>query len=189
MPKLDPRRTKYRNKKEYCQKPYDTAFTISDEAFALLVIDNELEVWNKQIEMKRRDKKAQIRGHKFERKYVKLFKKGMSGWTNQGKAIYAILKRQLKEIRKKKKESTDKYWRKFCEEAGHAPGDMQYSGEEEKTQEDLEDEKWERLYEENCRAVKLSHQLESESNWISDSLRGEVEVDDGDVPVGAMEAI
>ena len=84
MPKIDPRRTKYRNKKEYCQKPYDTAFTISDEAFALLVIDNELEVWNKQIEMKRRDKKAQIRGHKFERKYVKLFKKGPSGWSSKG---------------------------------------------------------------------------------------------------------
>jgi len=183
LPKLDPRRTKYRNQKEYSQKPYDTAFTISDEAFALLVLDNELEVWNKQFEMKRTNKNATIRGRGFERKYIKLFKKGTSGWTKKGQAIYATLKRQLKEIRKQKKESTDKYWRKFCEEAG-----AKYSAEEEKIEEEDEDEKWERLYEQNCRAVKLSHQLETESNCISDPLR-ELEVDAGDVPVGAMEAI
>ena len=186
--RLDPRRTKYRNKKEYCQKPYDTAFTISDEAFALLVLDNDLEVWNKQIELKRTDKDAKIRGRGFKRKYVQLFKKGPTGWSKKGKAIYAMLKHQLDEVRRQKKESTDKYWNKFCEEAG-APGNTQQnSGEEVGIQEDDDDDKWERLYEEHCRSVKLSRQLESESNCISDPIR-EVEMNAGDLPVGAMEAI
>ena len=44
---MDPPWAKYKNEKDYSiNRSFDAAFTISDEALSLLVLDNKLELWN-----------------------------------------------------------------------------------------------------------------------------------------------
>ena len=88
------------------------------EAFGLLVLDNKLEVWNQQFEAKQKDRNAKIHGKEYKKKYVGLYQKGPSGWSDEGILLYYQLKDQLRENRKIKQQSTDKYLMKFCSEAG-----------------------------------------------------------------------
>ena len=92
---------------------------MSDEAFWLLVLDNELEVWwNQKFEEKQNNPNAQICAPEYQKKCVDLFQKGPSEWSAEGKLIYYNLKEQLPEVMKIKQEFTDKFLMKFCSEAG-----------------------------------------------------------------------
>ena len=118
LAKIDPSRTKYRNKKNYAERSFDVAFTVSDEAFGLLVLDNDLEVWNQQFEAKRKDPNAKLVAKDYRRKYVKQHQKGTTGWTDEGILLYFKLKKRLTQLRRMKRQSTEKYLMKFRSEAG-----------------------------------------------------------------------
>ena len=150
LPRIDPSRTKYKNKKNYSERSFDASFTVSDEAFGLLVLDNELEVWNRQFEAKQKDPKAKIHGKEYKKKHVELYQKGPSGWSDEGILLYYQLKDQLREVRKIKRQSTDKYLQKFREEAGaKLPG---YSCNQQKVQVNEG--------EDNCKLKKLLKERE-----------------------------
>ena len=118
LAKIDPIRTKYRNKKNYAERSFDVAFTVSDEAFGLLVLDNKLEVWNQQFEAKQKEPNAKLVAKDYTRKYVKQHQKGTTGWTDEGILLYFKLKRRLTQLRKMKRQSTERYLMKFRSEAG-----------------------------------------------------------------------
>ena len=158
LSKIHPSRTKYKNEKDYCTKTFDQAFTVSDEAFALLVLDNELHIWNDHIQRKQNKDGANVAPHEtgLRKKYVDLYKKSPSGWTKQGKAIYVTLKKQLSELRRQKQESTSRYMDKFWEEAGQRCN--RYAVQQPKDTDDKADE-WSRLYEQNYMAFTGSEKL------------------------------
>ena len=58
LPRIDPSQTEYKNKKDYINCSFDAVCTKSDEAFGLLVLDNKLDVWNKQFQAKQNDPNA-----------------------------------------------------------------------------------------------------------------------------------
>lgn len=118
LPKISPKRTNYKNKIEHTHRSFDEAFTESDEAFGLLVLDNELDVWNRQFEAKQNNPNAKMRGPEYQKKYVDQYKKGSTGWSIEGRLAYNMLKLKLKPLRKAKQESTNKYLTKFRDEVG-----------------------------------------------------------------------
>ena len=85
-------------------------FTKSDEAFGLLVLDNKLDLWNKQFEARQNDPNAKIQGPEYKKKYVNQFQKGASGWSEKGIGIFYKVKHQLQALREAKEESTNN-WR------------------------------------------------------------------------------
>ena len=50
----------------------NTAFTVSDETFGLLVLHNKLEIWNQQFEAKQNDTNAKIScgPPEYQKKYI-----------------------------------------------------------------------------------------------------------------------
>ena len=110
--------------------------TESDEAFGLLVLDNKLDLWNKQFEAKQNDPNATICGPEYQKKYMDIYQKGPLGWSVEGKAVDYMLKEQLKPLRDTKQESTNKYFTKFCKEAGVKQSSQSFdSGKQHKVQE------------------------------------------------------
>ena len=158
LSKIQPNRTKYRNERDYCTKTFDQAFTVSDEAFALLVLDNELHVWNDHLQRRQNDDSANVAPHEtgLRKKYVYLYKKSPSGWSEKGKAIYVTLKKQLSELRRHKQESTSRYMNKFREEAGQPCN--RYAVRQPQQTDDKTDE-WSQLYQQNYMALTGSEKL------------------------------
>ena len=114
MPHMNPRISRYKTKAQQCERLMSTAFTSSDEAYGLLVLDNELHVWDKQIELKRKygryDRKA---NPQLTKKYVKLYQKSECGWTRKGIGIYKMLENEVHGIRTNKHDEEMKYMKKF----------------------------------------------------------------------------
>ena len=80
MPRIDPPWTKYKAKKDYITNcSFDVALNVSDESFGLLVLDNKLDVWNRQFEAKQNDPNAKIFEPEYQNKYINLYQKGPSG--------------------------------------------------------------------------------------------------------------
>ena len=90
LSRVQPKRTRFRMLQGH--HPISQLFTASDEAFALIILDNELHVWDQQIEMKRgsRCRKIDLRMRK------KCIAKGSKNssqnrWTKAGATIFKIL--------------------------------------------------------------------------------------------------
>ena len=90
MPRIYPPQTKYKNQKDYIKHCFDTAFTVSDEAFGLLVLDYKPQGWNQQFEAKL---EGQIHGPEYQKKDIDLFQKRPSGWSDKAKPIYYTFKK------------------------------------------------------------------------------------------------
>ena len=182
LPKIDPTRIKYKNKKDYINRSFDEVFTISDEAFGLLVLDNKLDVWNKQFEAKQNDPNAKIRGPEYKKKYVDQYQKGTSGWSEKGLAIFYKVKYQLNMLREANQESTYKYLMKFRKEAGvdgssdqpFSSGNKRHIPENENNDEEC---KWSRY-------VKEMEKLEYEGSYKNMSFPPAVIDVDGHGPMG-----
>lgn len=181
LPKIDPTRIKYRNQKDYINRSFDEVFTVSDEAFGLLVLDNELDVWNKQFEAKQNDPNAKIRGPEYKKKYVDQYQKAASGWSEEGLAVFYKVKYQLKTLREAKQESTNKYLMKYRKEASVDESSHQPFGSGKKRKnpekEDHDQCKWSRY-------VKEMEELEYEGSYKTMSFPPAVIDVDGHGPMG-----
>ena len=123
LQRVQPKRTKYKNLKGH--EPISKCFTASDEAFALMVLDNELHVWDEQIKMKNGTscKKSALR---LKKKYTSSHggnKRKRCGWTREGRKIYKMLTDEIVAQRKEewRKQVEKKYQDKFCKEMGLQP--------------------------------------------------------------------
>ena len=58
---------------DYINHSFDATFNESNEAFGLLVLDNKLDILNKQFEAKQNDPNAKTCGPEYQKKYVDLY--------------------------------------------------------------------------------------------------------------------
>ena len=121
LSEVQPKRTRY--KRLRVQETISDRFTASDEAFALIVLDNELHVWDEQIEKKKgsRWKKNDLR---MEKKYMKRHgSSGKCGWSKAGQKIYKRLTDEIVAQRKAgwREQDERKHKNKFREEMGLEP--------------------------------------------------------------------
>ena len=121
LSEVQPKRTRY--KRARGQETISKCFTASDEAFALIVLDNELNVWDQQIEKKKGSKcmKSDLR---IEKKYMKRQGSGgKCGWSKKGQKIYKRLTDEIVAQRKEGWRELDerKYRDKFRQEMGLQP--------------------------------------------------------------------
>ena len=77
------KKTKFNKSKE--NKVVSKCFTLSDQAFALIVLDNELGVWDAQLEKKGKETSKKQKGStlRVEKKHTQMAtvaKKGLSAW-------------------------------------------------------------------------------------------------------------
>lgn len=115
LAELNPMRTKY--KKLKTKSRLSECFTPSDEAFALMILDNELEVWDKQIERKNMEG---LTGSKLriKKKYCSGYSTKKRGWSELGEKYYNKLIGHIKEVRQTTVASENRYLKKFKCEAG-----------------------------------------------------------------------
>ena len=121
LSEVQPKRTRY--KRARGQETISKCFTASDEAFALIVLDNELHVWDQQFEKKKGTscKKIDLR---MEKKYMKRHgSSGKCGWSKAGQNIYKRLTDEIVAQRKAgwREQDERKYKDKFREEMGLQP--------------------------------------------------------------------
>ena len=124
LSEVQPKRTRY--KRARGQETISKCFTASDEAFALIVLDNELNVWDQQIEKKKGSKcmKSDLR---IEKKYMKRQGSGgKCGWSKKGQKIYKRLTDEIVAQRKTgwRKQEERKYQEKFRDEMGLQPASV-----------------------------------------------------------------
>ena len=84
------------NKKLKTKSRLSECFTPSDEAFALMILDNELEVWDKQIERKNMEG---LTGSKLriKKKYCSGYSTKKRGWSKLGEKYYNKLIGHIKQ--------------------------------------------------------------------------------------------
>ena len=114
LSRTQPKRTKY-NKHTRPIRSISECFTPSDEAFALLVLDNELQVWEQQLQLER-DGKRTIKEMRLGKKYTKGYtnKKGATcGWSRDGITYYNKLRTEIRKIRQETMVAEQKYMEKF----------------------------------------------------------------------------
>ena len=121
LSEVQPKRTRYKRQRGH--EIISACFTASDEAFALIVLDNELHVWDQQIEKRKgsRCKKSDLR---MEKKYMKRHGSGgKCGWSKEGQKIYKRLTDEIVAQRKEGWRELDerKYRDKFRQEMGLQP--------------------------------------------------------------------
>ena len=102
MSRIRPRDTKYKDRKT--KEPLSAIFTPSDEAFALLIIYNEIERWENipdpvslkttEVSKKRRWKNT------VEKKFCSATRGIMDGWKDEGKKLYYALVENIERLRK-----------------------------------------------------------------------------------------
>ena len=92
---INPAVTNFRSKKY--KEPISQIFSVSDEAYALLIVENEYERWKDQIKAGKDGKKSFMR-----KKYVdyKSGKKGDSSWSLRGRKLFTYLCKTVDELRK-----------------------------------------------------------------------------------------
>ena len=69
-------------------------FSVSDEAYALIILINELHVWKEQIKEKKKQNK-----NKLKCKFVSPRSGKKDSWSNEGRMMYNNLCRKIKELR------------------------------------------------------------------------------------------
>ena len=104
LSRVRPSKTKFNKSKE--NKVVSECFTPSDEAFALIVLDNELHVWDAQLEKKGKGTTEKQKGSSLrtQKKYTdgnSGKKIGTCGWTIEGLKKYNTLVTELKKKRLK----------------------------------------------------------------------------------------
>ena len=57
LARIDPPQTKLKNENNYIKHSFNMVFTACDEALGLLMLDNKLEIWKWQFEVKQKDQK------------------------------------------------------------------------------------------------------------------------------------
>ena len=117
---IHPRRTKFKCANQRCTTPINQAFTASDETFGLMVLANELHVWDEQIRLKKEDINIKRLSPKYHpqicKKYTVLYAKQQCGWTQEGKLYYKLLEHEVHAARKAKEGSEEKFMLKFQRE-------------------------------------------------------------------------
>ena len=117
LTRVQPGRTKFAKAKTH--KCVSECFTVSDEAFALMVIDNELHAWDEQIAMsnsKLRVKKKYTDGHGKK-------KSTHCGWSKRGIKIYRQLEEEVKRQRQRQERHANERWfrEEFRKDVGLGP--------------------------------------------------------------------
>ena len=121
LAEIQPKRTRFKRLRGH--ETISDCFTASDEAFALIVLDNELHVWNHQIQ-KRKGSSWKQSDLRMEKKYMKrCVSGGKCGWSKEGKKIYKRLTDEIVAQRKAgwREQDERKYMDKFREEMGLQP--------------------------------------------------------------------
>ena len=124
LSEVQPKRTRY--KRVRGQETISKCFTASDEAFALIVLDNELNVWDQQIEKKKGSKcmKSDLR---IEKKHMKRQGSGgKCGWTKKGQKLHKRLTDETVAQRRTgwREQEERKCQEKFRDEMGLQPASM-----------------------------------------------------------------
>ena len=111
LSEVQPKRT--RCKRLRVQETISKCFTASDEAFALIMLDNELHVWDQQIK-KRKGQSCNNSDLRIEKKYMKRHGHcGKCGWSKEGQKIYKRLTDKIVAQRKAGWREQDE--RKHCD--------------------------------------------------------------------------
>ena len=100
--RLRPRDTKYKDRRT--KEPLSAIFTPSDEAFALLIIYNEIERWEnipdpvsfERIEVSKKRKWK----NNVEKKFCSTTRGSSDGWKDEGKKLYYALVENIERLRK-----------------------------------------------------------------------------------------
>ena len=122
LSRVQPKRTRFRMLQGH--HPISQLFTASDEAFALIILDNELHVWDQQIEKKKGTggKKSDLR---MKKKYMREGngKGSRCGWSKAGMKIYKKLTDEIQAQRMNEwRDKEEKlYQEKFAKELGLQP--------------------------------------------------------------------
>ena len=124
LSKVQPKRMRYKRLRG--QELISKCFTASDKAFALIVLDNKLNVWDQQIKKKKGSKcmKSDLR---IKKKYMKRQGSGgKCGWSKKGQKIYKRLTDEIVAQRKTRwrEQEERKYQEKFRDEMGLQPASM-----------------------------------------------------------------
>ena len=115
LERVNPTRTKFGTDKTI--RTISSCFTPSDEAFALLVLDNKLHVWDAQHEKTLKDNQMKGSQLRMKKKYCNGHSKDKCGWVRKGVNYYNILHNEIETLRKE--QNTDKsYLAKFRRQAG-----------------------------------------------------------------------
>ena len=81
LSEISPKRTQYK-RQGCCDKSLSEAFTSTDEAYGLMILDNELHVWNHQIGWKYANQKISPKDPLCRKKYTELYQKKHCGWKD-----------------------------------------------------------------------------------------------------------
>lgn len=115
LERVNPTRTKFGSAKT--KQTISSCFTPSDEAFALMVLDNELHVWDAQHEKMQNNDQMKGSQLRMKKKYCNGHSKDKCGWARKGVNYYNILHNEIEELRKE--QNTDKlYLINFRRQAG-----------------------------------------------------------------------
>ena len=153
--RVRPRQTKFGQKKS--TKRISEIFTPSDEAYALLVLHNELELWTHQIKMKTTEGKSgrQLRGKKTFTDC-----NGGVGWNREGIRLMAKVMTQIRLRREQSISLENKMMKKWCDaerQAGSVRGRRAMKSSE----------SWEE-WDNNCIDVDTLKMLDSIDNEAED---------------------
>jgi len=96
LARITPSRTNFRKQKH--KKLLSEIFTVTDEAFVLFVLYNEMHVWLEQIE----DKKQKKKGRELVRE--KRFCNSKEGWKFEGLQVFVSIVREIMHRRKEPEE-------------------------------------------------------------------------------------
>ena len=118
LSEISPKRTQYK-RRGCCNKTLSKAFTTSDEAYGLMILDNELDVWNRQIELKNAKESISPKELKCRKKYTDLYQKKQCGWKDIGMYYYRLLCREVEKVREDKGMFEENYLTKFRADVGY----------------------------------------------------------------------
>ena len=114
LSRTQPKRTKYNNQTRP-NKSVSECFTPSDEAFAVLVLDNELHVWKQQLRLEKHGKRT-MKEMRLAKKYTKGYtnkKDAKCGWSRDGMSHYNQLRTEIRKLRQETVLTEQKYMQKF----------------------------------------------------------------------------
>ena len=99
---INPGKTNFRLRKT--KDLISTIFTVTDEAFALMIIDNEYSNWEKQKEMKLDGTYTTHKKTKYmKKKYCDSKSGSANGWDKEGRKVFAKLCKKIQTLRENPK--------------------------------------------------------------------------------------
>ena len=117
LSEISPKRTQYK-RQGCCDKSLSEAFTSTDEAYGLMILDNELDVWNRQIELKNKNLTISPKDPLCRKKYTELYQRKLCGWKDKGMLYYGLLCKEVRKVREEKQMFEQNYLTKFRAEFG-----------------------------------------------------------------------